>query len=197
MEERVLVKSQPINVKKVFLTFIIIGAVLSVGLYAWFVNWTLKYVRTFTEALGTDLWAFSLIPVVAMTVIGLLVYLWLRSYEMTVTDKRVYGKVIFGKRVDLPVDSVSATGTIAMLKGVSVSTSSGRISFLAIKNAEEIFKIVNSLLVERQYKKNEVAAPVVATTDEADQLQKFKKLLDDGVITQEEFDAKKKQILGL
>ena len=31
----------------------------------------------------------------------------------------------------------------------------------------------------------------------ADEIAKFKKLLDDGVITQEEFDAKKKQLLGL
>ena len=31
----------------------------------------------------------------------------------------------------------------------------------------------------------------------ADELKKFKELLDNGVITQEEFDAKKKQLLGL
>ena len=33
--------------------------------------------------------------------------------------------------------------------------------------------------------------------DTADQLKKFKELLDSGIITQEEFDAKKKQLLGL
>ena len=32
---------------------------------------------------------------------------------------------------------------------------------------------------------------------QADELMKFKKLLDQGVITQKEFDAKKKQLLGL
>lgn len=32
---------------------------------------------------------------------------------------------------------------------------------------------------------------------EADQIAEYKKLLDDGVITKEEFDAKKKQILKL
>lgn len=31
----------------------------------------------------------------------------------------------------------------------------------------------------------------------ADELRKFKSLLDDGIITQEEFDAKKKELLGL
>ena len=31
----------------------------------------------------------------------------------------------------------------------------------------------------------------------ADELKKFKELLDMGIITQEEFDAKKKELLGL
>jgi len=35
------------------------------------------------------------------------------------------------------------------------------------------------------------------TSDIADQLRQFKQLADDGVITQEEFEAKKKQLLGI
>ena len=34
-------------------------------------------------------------------------------------------------------------------------------------------------------------------TSAADEIKKFKELLDMGAITQEEFDAKKKQLLGL
>ena len=151
------------------------------------------FARTFEEFY---IW---MLPLAGMLVIGGLLFLWLRSYELTVTDKRVYGKVVFGKRVDLPLDSVSATATIGLLKGVAVSTSSGKISFLAIKNATEIYDTVSKLLVERQQEKTVVAtaAPAPVVADETEQLQKFKKLLDDGVITQEEFDAKKKQILGL
>ncbi len=44
-------------------------------------------------------------------------------------------------------------------------------------------------------------APVVvekkASASKADELKKYKELLDSGVITQEEFDAKKKQLLNL
>ena len=40
-------------------------------------------------------------------------------------------------------------------------------------------------------------AQVVTATSVADELKKFKDLLDMGVITQEEFDAKKKQLLVL
>ena len=141
---------------------------------------------------------FCIIPVAAFALIGGLIYLWLRSYELTITDKRIYGKVAWGKRVDLPVDSVSATATINLLKGVSVSTSSGRISFLVIKNAEAIYKVISNLLIERQQEKaKSVAAASAPKSDSADELKKFKELLDMGVITQEEFDAKKKQLLGL
>lgn len=42
-------------------------------------------------------------------------------------------------------------------------------------------------------------APAAAApqTDAADQIRKLKSLLDDGILTQAEFDAKKKQILGI
>ena len=45
-----------------------------------------------------------------------------------------------------------------------------------------------------------VAVPVsvpAAETSSADELRKYKQLLDEGVITEEEFEAKKKQLLGL
>ena len=42
------------------------------------------------------------------------------------------------------------------------------------------------------------ATPVaMAQKSAADEIRETKKLLDDGIITQEEFDAKKKQLLGL
>lgn len=137
-------------------------------------------------------------PVGVFALIGGLIYLWLRSYELIVTDKRIFGKVAWGKRVDLPVDSVSATASLRFLNGVSVSVSSGRISFRALKNADAIYQVINNLLIERQQERSKTAPIVeVPKSDEADQLKKYKELLDMGIITQEEFDAKKKQLLGL
>lgn len=40
-------------------------------------------------------------------------------------------------------------------------------------------------------------APTVAALSPADEIKKYKELLDLGIITQEEFDAKKRQLLGL
>ena len=136
----------------------------------------------------------AIIPKILMPIF-FIVSLWALFFtEIVVTDKRVYGKTMFGKRVDLPLDSISAVGFSAF-HGISVGTSSGKISFALIKNNLEIHKCINDLLIDRQNKEN--FSNSNNNTDTIDQLKKYKNLLDDGVITQEEFDAKKKQLLGL
>lgn len=135
-------------------------------------------------------------PFALLALLAFLIKLWLSSYEMVVTDKRIFGKVAWGKRVDLPLDSISATATLRTFKGVSVSSASGKIRFLLIKNANEMYNEINKLLIERQ--KKEVPSDISSDkADTPDDLIKLKELLDMNVITQEEFDAKKKQILGL
>lgn len=52
--------------------------------------------------------------------------------------------------------------------------------------------------VEQQIMARSEPTPVATKQDSsADEIRKFKSLLDDGIITKEEFDAKKKQLLGL
>ena len=58
----------------------------------------------------------------------------------------------------------------------------------AVEVAEKIRKALEA------YKMN---PPEIKPTDSIEELQRYKELLDTGVITQEEFDAKKKQLLGL
>lgn len=181
MEEKVLIKSERYNITKGLIIFLIICLLVTVYLF-----------------FGQREKMASIILFGVSLIICLLFYAWMRSYELTLTDKRVYGKAAFGQRVDLPVDSISATATITIFKGISVSSSSGRISFLAIKNSNKIYETLNQLLIERQSKKkSEHINHIEAKLDEADKLKKFKELLDSGIITQEEFDAKKKELLGL
>lgn len=61
-----------------------------------------------------------------------------------------------------------------------------------INTAEEIISMINSILSERN------AIPKSTTAkDVANELRELKGLLDDGIITQEEFDAKKSKVLNL
>lgn len=123
----------------------------------------------------------------------------LEKIELTVTDKRVYGCTSLGKRVDLPIDSISAVASSSIKKGITIKTSSGAISFAFLNNYQEFHSKISKLILERQEKKI-VNIPIVKqepTQSNADELKKYKDLLDNGVITQEEFDQKKKQLLGL
>ena len=224
MEEKILVKSERYNVRRGLWVFFIIIAILC-SLYCGF-----EYMRELSDAKADweecgsrhysycihkhysspadRAWTYSSeLMWVAVGFAGgiglicLLIYAWMRSFEMIVTDKRVYGQAAFGKRVDLPIDSVSAIGS-KWPKGIAVATSSGRIGFLMIKNRDEIHKCVSDLLIERQNKPVVPSAPAPVVKQEipqsnAEELKKYKELLDMGVITQEEFDAKKKQLLGL
>lgn len=108
------------------------------------------------------------------------------------TRNPVHGVATFGKRVDLPLDSISAVGT-SWLKGIDVGTSSGRIKFKLVKNQKDVHSAMSKLHMERQQKANKsnVVENIISTSN-ADELKKYKDLLDSGVITQEEFDEKKK-----
>ena len=59
-----------------------------------------------------------------------------------------------------------------------------------LEQAKELKALIESL-------QNKDSQPETSNTSDADELIKFKELLDAGVITEEEFEAKKKQILGI
>ena len=86
----------------------------------------------------------------------------------------------------------------SIFKGIAVSTASGVIRFFFIENAEIIRKEICNLLLQRQeIKKEEDKKGNHIQGNSADELKKYKELADEGIITQEEFEQKKKQLLGL
>lgn len=67
--------------------------------------------------------------------------------------------------------------------------------YAAIMNFVEVFKPVLDNIIQSN---NREKIPAISTgTDYAEELKACKALLDAGIITQEEFDAKKKQLLNL
>ena len=66
------------------------------------------------------------------------------------------------------------------------------------KNANEAMKKMKDCIYSHMEKPSVTnSTTVVNQVSSAEELKKFKELLDSGIISQEEFDAKKKQILGL
>ena len=66
-----------------------------------------------------------------------------------------------------------------------------------IKLVENRVEIKDFIMQKLTVFSNQITTNVTAPQSNANELKQFKDLLDSGVITQEEFDAKKKQLLGL
>ena len=202
MEEKILIKSKRGNITKIVcLGIIILGIIVFTAVWVSQTSYGFYYERivdgdwnyVFTSMVPY----FGSMTLLPALVISAILYFGTARCRITITNKRVYGNAAFGKRVDLPLDSISAVGT-SIFKGLAVATSSGKIVFYDIANQEKMHGIISRLLIERQ-EKNTVSATIKQETPQsnADELRKYKELLDSGIITQEEFNAKKKQLLGL
>ena len=118
----------------------------------------------------------------------------IKRLAITVTPERVYG--IYGlsaTEINLPVDSIN--GITNIKNGFIVHTSSTNISLCNIGNQDKILQEINKLISNRSRLSQQKTT--IVQQSNADELKKYKDLLDQGIITQEEFDAKKKQLLGL
>lgn len=203
MEEKIIIKGKQINVKLISLIILLIGVLVftvvwknetSYGFYANRIDdgdWS--YVLT---SMVPYFGAMTILP---FAVIAGVFYAWSSKTALTVTDKRVYGKAAFGRRVELPLDMISAVGT-GMFKSIAVTTSSGAIKFAMMANNDAIHTAISNLLMERQNtskKSSETIVKQEIQQSSADELKKYRELLDSGVITEEEFDAKKQQLLKL
>ena len=149
-----------------------------------------------TMIAGTYWSSFLVMGIIAGGAFCAIFYYAFSKTKLIVTNKRVYGRISFGRQVDLPLDSISAVGT-TLFKGIVVSSASGAIKFNFLQNRNELSSLIRQLLVDRQNKAN-ISTPIINQEDSSiDDLKQYKELLDSGVINQEEFDAKKKQLLGL
>ena len=125
-----------------------------------------------------------------------IVYLINRKCELIITENNVKGKTLWGKEVVLPLHMVSAYSTRKFLSTIAVATASGITKFSLIGNYKEIGNVLSAKINERQ-QNAETSAKKTSENTAMDDLLKLKSLLDSGIITQEEFNAKKKQLLGL
>ena len=90
-----------------------------------------------------------------------------------------------------------------MIERVSTVVNTGVINGFAWKS---IFSLIGISFVINLVKRSNLIVPakprkpavvVQKSNSNADELKKYKELLDSGVISQEEFDAKKKQLLDM
>lgn len=128
-----------------------------------------------------------------------LIYYSLSHCKIVITDKNISGRTFWGKKVILPIHMISAFSISKIFSVVAITSSSGCIKFPCIGNREKIAKVLQQLLNERQTKTEIEEKEVLQNNNltDVDYLIKLKNLLDNNIITQEEFEKKKKEILGI
>lgn len=148
----------------------------------------------FSDDMDSAIWIVSIAVFVLFVVIAVLVYAFYFNQELIVNESGIKGKATIGKEIDISIDRIASVKK-SFLKGVIVITNGQeKIKFRLMKNHNEIIeaisKGINTKSMNALKREN-------SSESSADQLKKYKELLDDGIISQEEFDAKKKQLLGL
>lgn len=125
------------------------------------------------------------------------------NYAYAVTNKRIImaQKKLIGESIQtVSLDNINdITFTSGFVFGVvTIDTIKEKFNVAVDKaQAKNISDKLHTLLLDLKKQSSAAPAPVSAAASEYDQLIKLKELLDAGILTQEEFDAKKKQILGL
>lgn len=94
---------------------------------------------------NSDYVAVLWILILVAFVVGLLASYVIKDSKIVLTNKRIYGNAIFGKRVDIPFNTISGVSSNSM--GVTVLTPSGKVTFVGITNGKEIHTAISEALI--------------------------------------------------
>lgn len=116
-----------------------------------------------------------------------------KDQRLIVTNLRVHGEVR-KKAINLPLDMIAHIDMSG--SSLTITTPSGAIKCKCCTNADAVYAAILNLLNNRTPNKvHENTSDREAYI--AEELNVYKKLLNENLITQEEFEAKKKKLLGL
>jgi Bacterial PH domain/Short C-terminal domain len=126
------------------------------------------------------------------------------TWLITCTTKRIIMMdkgMIYGLKVmEIPLDRINSithsTGLVLGQIAITDGAVTRQISNVNKTTVKHFVDAVNSEM-DKIRKSNSAPTQVVQQVSAADEIVKFKSLLDSGVITQEEFEIKKKSLLGL
>ena len=106
----------------------------------------------------------------------------------------VFNKTFSADKVVIPLSKISgcAVSGLAAMK-LTITEGTTKYEYNTVANSSVI---VDAIKNKDSESKNQSKPETSTSTDPAEELRKYKKLLDDGIITQEDFDQKKRMLLG-
>ena len=129
--------------------------------------------------------------------------------ELTATEKEIIGSYsgfipISKITLKMPIekiDNIAAVKSFFFLytgKALRVASTAGAFKIPYVDNADEIVAFISEAIEKAKNRPVQaaVAQPVIPQTDATDSLKKLAELRDSGIITEEEFNQKKSELLG-
>lgn len=116
-----------------------------------------------------------------------------RKTSLSVQDDLVIVKKRTGKTAQFKLKDISSIES-TVFKGLKIKGNAIKCKVILLKNADELKTEITQLISDLSSKNQDLSDQHL---NETETIKQYKDLLDSGTITQEEFEAKKKQLLGL
>lgn len=158
----------------------------SFNIASWF-----SYTNFISFCQGNFTFPFALCLLLIATILTIIISIE-KQKEIIVDGDSLFCRCSKKKSLNFMVEDIVSIKASKI--GLSLRGKSFKFKIFFISNIDELKNVITDKL---SVVKRDDENTVILNSSEADELKKFKELFDSGVITQEEFDAKKKQILGL
>ena len=140
-------------------------------------------------------WVDILCTVFIGGIIHATMYFSARNNCITLTNYKITGVYNRHLSLNIPIDSISSVSK-GWQGSLCITCAGNKYNIMFVGNRDDFCSYLNELLSKRtQQTMSEHSAKTSIPSYE--EIEKLKHLLDNGVISQEEFEAKKKQLLGL
>ena len=90
--------------------------------------------------------AFKTVAYISVVLCLISAFIWFLfgRTNVSVTNARVYGRALFGKQVDIPLQNIVTLQT-GNPKSITLTTEAGKTTFIAVPNRDEIYTTMQSL----------------------------------------------------
>lgn len=157
------------------------------------------FYKIFSSFYGIHIWEifkylilFSFSLCIILMIINIF-YVLDRKTSLSVQDDLVIVKKRTGKTAQFKLKDISSIES-TVFKGLKIKGNAIKSKVILLKNADELKTEITQLISDLSSKNQDLSDQHL---NETETIKQYKDLLDSGAITQEEFEAKKKQLLGL
>ena len=141
-------------------------------------------------------WVDILLTIFIGGIIHTAMYFSARNNCITLTNYKITGVYNRHLSLNIPIDSISSVSK-GWRGSLCITCAGNQYDIMFVGNRDDFCSSLNELLNTRTQQALNGITPATNQQSNYGEIAKLKQLLDNGIITQEEFDAKKKQLLGL